>query len=88
MIKRLVNRFTSLIQVKMSISWHWSLNWLAIIHLEFLENILYILFLIDEYLFLQLLDLKTKEEVELTDHGHLEFPSHHFSKFFAKSGVS
>ena len=39
----------------------------------------------DESPFLQLLDLKPKEEVELTDHGHLEFPSHHVSKFFAKS---
>uniref|UniRef100_A0A0A9B347 Uncharacterized protein n=1 Tax=Arundo donax TaxID=35708 RepID=A0A0A9B347_ARUDO len=30
----------------------------------------------DEYLFLQLLDLKSDEEVELTDHGHLELLGH------------
>ena len=88
MIENLVNRFTSLIKVEMPISWHWSLDRLAIIHLEFLENILCILFLMDESPFLQLLDLKPKEEIELTDHGHLKFPSHYFSKFFAKSGVS
>ena len=69
----------------MPISWHWSLGRLAIIHLELLEDISCVLFLMDEGSFLQLLDLKTKEEVELTDHRHLEFPSHHVSKFFAKS---
>ena len=73
---------------RVGISWHWSLDRLAIIHLELFENVSCILFLMDEGSFLQLLNLKTKEEVELTDHGHLEFPSHHFSKFFAKSGVS
>ena len=72
----------------MSIGWHWSLDRLAIIHLELLENVYCVLFLMDEGSFLQLLDLKPKEKVELTDHGHLEFSSHHIPKFFAKSGVS
>ena len=63
MIESLVNRFTSLFQVKMPICWHWSLDRLAIIHLEFLENILCILFLMDESPFLQLLDLKPRKKL-------------------------
>jgi hypothetical protein len=52
----------------MSISRHWSLDRLTIIHLELLENIIGVLLLMDESPFLQLLDLKPKEEVELFDH--------------------
>jgi hypothetical protein len=52
----------------MSISRYWSLDWLTIIHLELLENIIGLLLLMDESPFLQLLDLKPKEEVELSDH--------------------
>jgi hypothetical protein len=67
-VKLLVNRFTSLIQVEMSICRHWSLDRLTIIHLELLENIIIVLLLMNESPFLQLLDLKPKEEVEISDH--------------------
>jgi hypothetical protein len=52
----------------MSIGRHWSLDRLTIIHLELLENIISVLLLMNESPFLQLLDLKPKEEVELSDH--------------------
>jgi hypothetical protein len=52
----------------MSIGRHWSLDRLTIIHLELLENIISVLLLMNEGPFLQLLDLKPKEEVELSDH--------------------
>jgi hypothetical protein len=38
--------------------------------------------------FLQLLDFKPKEEVELSDHRHLEFPSHEFTKILAHFEIS
>jgi hypothetical protein len=50
----------------MSIGRHWSLDRLTIIHLELLEDIISVLLLMNESLFLQLLDLKSKEEVELS----------------------
>jgi hypothetical protein len=68
MVKLLVNRFTSLILVEMSIGRHWSLDRLTIIHLELPEDIISVLLLMNESPFLQLLDLKPKEEVELSDH--------------------
>jgi hypothetical protein len=52
----------------MSISRHGCLDRLTIIHLELLENIIGVLLLMDESPFLLLLDLKPKEEVELSDH--------------------
>jgi hypothetical protein len=72
----------------MSISRHWSLDRLTIIHLELLKNIIGVLLLMDESPFLQLLVLKSKEEVELFDHGHLEFPSHEFTKILAHFEIS
>ena len=82
-IKRLINRFTVHIQVEMPIGCHGCLDWLALIHLEILQDIFSILFLMDECPFLQLFDLKTKEEGQLTDHGHLEFLRHQGSKLMA-----
>jgi hypothetical protein len=52
----------------MSIGRHWSIDQLTIIHLELLENIIGVLLMMNENPFLQLLDLKPKEEVELSDH--------------------
>jgi hypothetical protein len=52
----------------MSIGRHWSLDRLTIIHLALFENIIGVLLLMNESPFLQLLDLKPKEEVELSDH--------------------
>ena len=83
MIKGLINRFTVPIQVEMTIGCHGCLDRLAFIHLELLQDIFSIFFLIDECPFLQLFDLKTKVEGQFVDHGHLEFPIYHGSKFMA-----
>jgi hypothetical protein len=52
----------------MFIGRHWSLDPLTFIHLELLEDIISVLLLMNESPLLQLLDLKPKEEVELSDH--------------------
>jgi hypothetical protein len=52
----------------MSIGRHWSLDRLTIIHLELLENIISVLLLMNESPFLEMLDFKPKEEVDLFDH--------------------
>jgi hypothetical protein len=71
----------------MSIQCHESLDGLGIGRVKPLEHILHIFGLTQESV-LQLLDLKTKEELQFTHHGHLKPLGHHPTKPFLKFIVS
>jgi hypothetical protein len=72
----------------MSIQCHGNLDGLGIGHVKPLEHILYILGLTQESPFLHLLDLKTKEELQFTHHGHIKPLGHDPTKLFTKFIIS
>jgi hypothetical protein len=84
----LVDRLSFFIEVKISIQFHGSLDGLGIGHVKPPEHILHILGLAQESPFLQLLDLKTKEELQFTHHRHLESLGHDLTKLFTKFIIS
>jgi hypothetical protein len=68
----LINEFSSYIKVKMTICWHWHLDGLGFVHVKLLQHIIGVLGLTYERAILELLDLKSKKELQLSHHGHLE----------------
>jgi hypothetical protein len=66
----------------MPICSHRSLDGLSILHSKLLENVLSVLCLVDEVALLELLDLESKEILELPHHGHLKFVYHNSTKLF------
>jgi hypothetical protein len=78
----LIYRFTSCVKVEMPICSHRSLNGFVILHSKLLENILNVLCLANEGALLELLDLKSKEILQLPHHGHLKFLYHNPIKPF------
>jgi hypothetical protein len=72
----------------MSIGWHWCLDGLGFVHVKLLQHVLGVLGLTYERAILELLDLKSKEELQLTHHGHLEPIRHNPTKFLTKSHIS
>src|SRR6185312_8210075 len=72
----------------MSIHSHGSLNGFSIGHVKLLEHIICIFSLTYESPFLYLLDLKTKEKLQFTHHGHLESLDHDPTKLFTKLFIS
>jgi hypothetical protein len=72
----------------MSVSSHWCLSRLCILHPKFLEDILCVLRLRDECPFIELLHLKSEEVSQLSHHEHLEFLYHHPSKLLTRILIS
>jgi hypothetical protein len=68
----------------MPICSHGCLDGFGILHSKLLENILNILSLADEGAFLELLDLKSKEILQLPHHIHLKFWYHYSTKLFTR----
>jgi hypothetical protein len=66
----------------MPICSHRSLDGLGILHSKLLENVLSVLYLDDEGALLELLDLESKEILQLPHHGHLKFLYHYSTKLF------
>jgi hypothetical protein len=66
----------------MPIGSHRSLDGFDILHFKLLENILNVLCLANEGAFLELLDLKSKEILQLSYYGHLKFLYHNSTKLF------
>jgi hypothetical protein len=66
----------------MPISSHGCLDGFAILHSKLLEYVLHVLGLADEGVLLELLDLKSKEILQLPHHRHLEFLYHDHTKLF------
>jgi hypothetical protein len=66
----------------MPICSHGCLDGFGILHSKLLKNILNVLSLADEGAFLKLLDLKSKEILQLPHHRHLEFLYHYPTKLF------
>jgi hypothetical protein len=72
----------------MSIGWHESFDRLCIHHVKLLKHIMSVLCLANESFILQLLDLKSEEELHFTHHGHLKSLGHDPTKLFTKLMVS
>jgi hypothetical protein len=72
----------------MSVSSHWCLCGLGVLHPEPLEQVLRVLRLGDEGVVLELLHLEPKEVVQLAHHRHLKFLSHHPAKLLTRLLVS
>jgi hypothetical protein len=66
----------------MPISSHGCLDGFGIPHSKLLKNVLNVLSLADEGAPLELLDLKSKEILQLPHHRHLEFLYHDPTKLF------
>jgi hypothetical protein len=68
----------------MPICSHGSLDRFGILHSKFLEYVLNVLSLADEGTLLELLDLESKEILQLPHHSHLKFMYHNSTKFFTR----
>jgi hypothetical protein len=66
----------------MPIGSHWCLDGFSILHPKLLKYVLNVLCLADEGAILKLLDLKSKEILQLPHHRHLEFLYHDPTKLF------
>jgi hypothetical protein len=72
----------------MSIGWHGSIDRLCIHHVNLLEHIMGVLRLANKSLILQLLDLKSEEELQLTHRRHLKSLGHDPTQFLTKFMIS
>jgi hypothetical protein len=72
----------------MPIGSHGCLDGFGILHSKLLKYVLNVLSLADEGSLLELLDLKSKEILQLPHHRHLKFLYHDPTKFFTSSLVS
>jgi hypothetical protein len=68
----------------MPIGSHGCLYGFVILHSKLLKYILSVLGLANEGAFLELLDLKSKEILQLPHHRHLEFLYHYPTKLFTR----
>jgi hypothetical protein len=82
------NRCATQIKIKTSISAHGSLDGLCLVHAKLLEYIICVLYLANESLFLNLLDLKSKKEYENLHHGYLKPIDHDLVKLITKRFIS
>jgi hypothetical protein len=68
----------------MPICSHGSLDGFGILHSKLLENISNVLWLADEGALLDLIDLESKEILQLPHHGHLKCLYHNSTKLFTR----
>jgi hypothetical protein len=67
---------------------HWGFDGFGLVHVKFLQHIICILGLTYEHGILELLDLKSKKELQLAHHGHLKPISHDPTKILTKRHIS
>jgi hypothetical protein len=68
----------------MPICSHGCVDGFGIINSKLLEYVLNVLILVDEGAILELLDLESKEILQLSHHRHLEFMYHNPTKLFTR----
>jgi hypothetical protein len=68
----------------MPICSHRSLDGFGILHSQLLENALSVICLADKGAFLELLDMESKEILQLPHHGPLKFLYHNSTKLFTR----
>ena len=88
MVYLLIELFTIGVGTQMTLSWHWHRVSFAVLHSKLLQAIFKVFLLIYEDVVALLTDLKAKEELHLTHHGHLILLLHHVSKLITVSLVS
>jgi hypothetical protein len=69
----------------MSIGWHKCLDGLGLVHVKLLQHVIGVLGLTYERNILELLDLKSKKELQLSHHGHIKPIRDNPTKFLIKS---
>ena len=69
----------------MVLGWHWRRVAFAVFHSKLLQTIFEVFFLRYEDAIPLLMNLKTKEELQLSHHGHLILLLHHVSKLITVS---
>jgi hypothetical protein len=72
----------------MPIGWHWCLDGFGFLHVKLPQHVMSVLRLTNKGPFLELLDLKTKKELQLSHHRHLELIRHNPTKLLTKSHIS
>ena len=72
----------------MTFGWHWHRVTFAILHSKLLQAVFEIFLLRYEDVVALLMDLTTKEELQLTHHGHLILLLHHVPKLITVFLVS
>ena len=80
MVYLLIELFTIVVGIKVVFGWHWRRITFAVLHSKLLQAIFEVFLLRYEDVVALLLYLKTKEELQLTHHGHLILLLHHVSK--------
>ena len=66
----------------------WVLDGLGLVHVKLVQHVIGVLGLTYERAILDLLDLKSMEELQLSHHGHLEPICHNPTKFLTESHIS
>ena len=88
MVYLLIELFTIVIGAQMTFGWHWRRVSLAVLHSKLLQAIFEVFLVRYEDVVALLTDLRTKEELQLTHHGHLILLLHHVPKLITISLVS
>ena len=76
----MIELFTIVVGTQMTFGWHWRRVSFAVLHSKLLQAIFEVFLLRYEDAVALLSYLKTKEELQLTHHGHLILLLHHVSK--------
>ena len=84
----MIELFTIVVGTQLTFGWHWRRVPFAVLHSKLLQAIFEVFLLRYEDVVALLTDLKTKEELQLTHHGHLILLLHHVSKLITVSLVS
>ena len=84
----MIDVLSSLIKIKMSTGWHGCLDGLGLVQVKLVQHVIGVLGLTYECAILELLDLKSMKELQLSHHGHLEPICHNPTKFLTKSHIS
>src|SRR5215216_4361875 len=83
-----IELFTIVVEAQLAFGWHWRRVPFAILHSKLLQAIFEAFLLRYEDAIALLTDLKTKEEFQLTHHGHLVLLLHRMPKLITVSLVS
>ena len=84
----MIELFTIVVGAQLAFGWHWRRVPVAVLHSKLVQAILELFLLRYEDAIALLSYLKTKEELQLTHHGHVILLFHHVPKLITVSFVS
>ena len=83
----LIHRISNNIMIQMAASWEGCVDWFALVHSKFSQQILAILGLIQEYAFPWVVWPKSLENSQLTHHWHFKLTVHDFHESFTQFSI-